>query len=146
MLFFGVTAFAAEKVNEKIEAKYGDRLKTMVPDFQVLEKDGNEFDLLTKNKTVVEVEFANDLSVDEASGKAATAGDVFTPGGGLISLEEAVASLKKAGKSAKGEWSLEKSFTKGWIYEFEGEENGKRMEYSINAKNGSLVSSSRDIF
>lgn len=132
----------AEKATD---AKYKDSLQKMIPDSKVIQQDGAEYEVMTPKQTVVEIEFNRDGSIDEASGDAAQAGDVFNPGEGMITLADAVAALSKAGKTPSGDWSYEKSLTKGWIYEFEGTENGKKMEYAVSAKDGKIVKDNRDI-
>ena len=69
---------------------------------------------------------------------------MFVPGGQLLSLAAAVESLKKSGKTAQGDWSFEKSTLNGWVYEFEGVEDGKKMEYVIDATAGKLIKAKRD--
>jgi uncharacterized membrane protein YkoI len=81
--------------------------------------------------------------LDEASGKMAKK-DAFIPGNGLISLEEAVMAMQKEGKTVEGEWSLDKDFLRDWEYEFEGIEDGKHYEYTLNAKTGKLIKSEAD--
>lgn len=139
---FSVPAYA-KKISE---AQLKESLTKLVPESKVVKQDGDEYEVVTPKNTIVEVEFKRDGSVDEASGDAALAGDVFVPGNGMIALSDAVEALKKSGKSASGDWSYKKSFKNGWVYEFEGLENGKEMEYQISAKDGSLVKDRRDIF
>lgn len=122
-----------------------DQALKYVPGAKVLRDDGYEFKLQTPKGTVVEVELNRDGSLDEASGKSIAAGDVFIPGEGRISLADALSALKKEGKVPRGEWSFEKSMLKGWVYEVEGMEDGKEMEYKIDAKTGKLVKASREI-
>ncbi|GEM_PF-1627388 len=138
---FSLPAYA-KKVSE---AQMKESLTKLVPESKVVKKDGDEYEVMTPKNTIVEVEFNRDGSVDEASGDAAAVGDAFVPGNGMISLAEAIESLKKSGKTAAGDWSYKKSFTNGWVYEFEGLENGKDMEYQVSAKDGSLVKDRRDI-
>lgn len=140
-LAFTTNAFAKTESNAKMK----EAAAKFVPSSKVVKEDGNEFDLLTAKDSIVEIELNRDMTLDEASGDAADAGDALTPGNGLIELSSAVASLKKAGKNPSGDWSLEKSLINGWVYEFEGMENGKRMEYTVNAKDGKIISGSRDI-
>lgn len=114
-----------------------------VKEGKVVHEKANEVKVQTKAGTVVEVEFKNDGTLEEASGKALDQ-DVFEPGNGMISLKDARDSLKKAGKTPVGEWSFENSLTKGWNYEFEGFEDGKKMDYIVDAKNGKLIESRID--
>ena len=121
LLCMSCVAFAAGvSANTDSDAKNKAALSNVIPNSKIIEQDGSEFDVVTEGKTVVEVEFDREGKIEEASGDAAEAGDSLNPGQGLISLSKAVEALKKSGKSTVGEWSLEKSFTRGWIYEFEG--------------------------
>lgn len=115
----------------------------LVPGGKILSTEENEFVVQTKNNSLVEVEFNNDGSLDEASGKKARQ-DVFVPKDGLLSLAAATEAMSKAGKSIDGEWSLEKGFMKDWEYEFEGVEAEKRVEYSMNAKTGEITKTEFD--
>lgn len=132
-------AFAATDVNLK------DAATKMVPNAKIIKEDGNEFDLQTAKGTVVEVELNRDGTIDEASGDSVAGGDEFAPGAGMMTLAQAAEALRKAGKNPTGDWSFEKSMMHGWMYEFEGMENGKKMEYGISAKDGKLVKEKRDL-
>ena len=136
-------AFSLALAHEKAELK--TVAQKMVNGAKVVKEDGKEFDLQTERGTIVEVELNADGTVDEASGNSALGGDAFAPGGGLLSLNQAAEALKKAGKTASGDWSFDKSMRHGWVYEFEGIENGKSMEYGVSAKDGTLVKDRRDI-
>ena len=138
-ILFSVLVFAADDT-----AKWQAAAVKMVPGAKVVKIEGREFDLQTTKDTLVEVEVNSDGSIDEASGKAALGGDLFVPGKGHINLETAVATLKKAGKNPSGSWSFKKSVLSGWIYEFDGIEAGKEMEYDISAKDGKLLKSRQD--
>ena len=131
------SAFAANKATKENAAKF-------VPGSTFVKEDGNEFDLKTAKNTIVEVELNTDGTIDEASGDLAVDGDVFTPGNSHITLEAAAAALKKAGKTPSGDWSYKKSILRGWVYEFEGHENGVKMEYVLSATNGSLLKDKKD--
>lgn len=146
-LVFAITAFVAfaAQAQKVTDAKLKEKLPSLVPESKVLEQDGREFEVMTKQNTKMEIEFDRKGALAEASGDAATAGDVFAPGQGFISLADAVAALTAAGKTPSGDWSFDKSMAKGWIYEFEGTEEGKKMEYAVDAKSGKLVKSNRDI-
>lgn len=133
-LILSAAAFAAPKS--------ADALK-FVPGGEVLSSKNNEFIVKTKQGTQVEVELNNDGTLDEASGNLAQK-DEFVPGMGLLSLADAVKAMKKAGKEVQGEWSLDKDMLRDWEYEFEGFENGKSFEYTMNAKTGELVKSEAD--
>lgn len=108
---------------------------------QMVERD--EFTIKTKSGSIIEVELNRDGSLDEASGEMAQKDD-FVPGNGLISLSQAVKALQKEGKTVEGEWSLDKDFLRDWEYEFEGVEDGKQYEYTVNAKTGKLIKSEAD--
>lgn len=114
-----------------------------VKEGKVVHEKDNEVKVQTKAGTIVEVEFKNDGTLEEASGKALDQ-DIFEPGNGLISLKDAREALKKAGKTPVGEWSFDNSLTKGWNYEFEGFENGSKIDYVVDAKNGKLLESRID--
>lgn len=146
MLITAIVGFSFPAYAKKVsEAQLKESLTKLVPESKVVKKDGDEYEVMTPKNTVVEVEFNRDGSVDEASGDSAMGGDVFVPGNGMIALGAAVESLKKSGKTGTGDWEYKKSFRNGWVYEFEGRENDKDMEYQISAKDGSLVKDSRDI-
>lgn len=137
LLVIGSLAFAADKNNKDIAAKY-------VPGSKLVKEDGSDYDFRTPKNTIVEVELNNDGTIDEASGDLAHEGDVFNPGSNQLSLEAAVAALKKAGKMPTGDWSYEKSLLRGWVYEFEGNENGTKMDYVVSAVDGKLLKDSKD--
>lgn len=109
---------------------------------KVIQEKNNQVKLLTGNGTILEVNFKNDGTLEDASGKTSNA-DSFFPGEGLISLEDANSRLKKLGKEPVGEWSLEASATKGWYYDFEGYEANQKMDYLIDAKSGKLLEARR---
>lgn len=114
-----------------------------VKEGKVVHEKENDFKIQTKSGSIVEVEFKNDGTLEEASGKALDQ-DIFEPGNGMISLKDAKDALKKAGKAPVGEWSFENSLTKGWNYEFEGFESGNKMDYVVDAKSGKLLESRID--
>ncbi|WP_408095812.1 PepSY domain-containing protein [Peredibacter sp. HCB2-198] len=115
----------------------------MIPGGKVVQEKEKEVKVQTKDGSIVEVEFKRNGDFEEASGHAVDK-DTFEPGQNLLSLKDAVASVKKAGKTPVGDWSLEDSMMKGWHYEFEGMENGKAMEYLVDAKTGKLRESRQD--
>ncbi len=133
LLWLGPSAWAAK-----------EHLSKVAPGAKVVKEDGDTYEVMTPKNTIVEVEFNSDGTIDEASGTAADAGDMLTPGQGLIPLNAAVDALKKSGKKVAGEWSLEKSFTNGWVYEFQGVEGNKRMDYVVSATDGRLIKSDKD--
>lgn len=130
-------------------SEFKDKVVNYVSGAKVVEAHGDEYALQTPKGTKVEVELNRDGSIDEASGKAAVSGDVFTPsaieGKEMISLEKATESLKRSGKMPTGEWQFEKSWRHGYVYEFEGKEDGKDHEYSVRATDGKIVRDSRDL-
>ena len=122
-----------------LDPKIQSTLTTLVPEARVVEQDGDEYELETPRNTRVEIKLDRAGVLDEASGDAAENGDVLVPGDGRMTLTDAVAALKKAGKAPTGDWSLEKSLLKGWVYEFEGRENGKEIDYKVSATDGKLL-------
>lgn len=124
-------------------SKLTDQALKYVPGAEVLEEKGDEVKLKTASGTVVEVEFDRSGKLDEASGKSVEK-DVFVPGDSLISLADASKALTKEGKKPVGEWSLDDSLVRGWHFEFEGYENGKKFEYLVDAKSGKLLKSKAD--
>ena len=118
-----------------------DALK-YVPGGKIVAQKIDEVKVQTPNGTVVEVEFTSG-KLDEASGNAVDQ-DIFVPEDGMMSLKDAVAALKKEGKVAVGEWSIDNNLIKGWHYEFEGFEQGKKMDYEVDAKTGKLLSAEID--
>ncbi len=142
-LFLGITFQAQAK--KASEAQIKESLNQFVPESKFLHKDGDEYKVTTAKQTIVEVEFDRDGKVDEASGDAVEGGDVFIPGRGNFTLAQALDALKKSGKTPTGDWKYKKSFLNGWVYEFEGTENGKKMDYAVSAKDGALVVDRRDL-
>lgn len=124
-------------------AKNTDTALKLVPNGKVVAETLDEVRVQTAGGTVVEIEFDKNGKFEEASGDA-LATDVLIPGEGLLSLADVVAGLKKEGKSPVGDWSLEKSFIRGWHYDFEALENGQKMEYVVDAKTGKILESKLD--
>lgn len=120
----------------------GKKALKYVPGGTIYSVEGDEVTIKT-DTGFIEVELNGDGSLDEASGEVAQK-DVFVPGNGLISLSEAVKALQQEGKFAEGEWSLDKDFLRDWEYEFEGIEDGRPQEYSLNAQTGKLIKSEAD--
>lgn len=136
-IFFLLSSFSIQAANfEKKALKF-------VPGGMIQSSDKDEFSIKTKAGSIVEIELDRNGDLDEASGNAAN-NDVFVPGQGLLSLNEAVKAMAKEGKIVQGEWSLDKDFLRDWEYEFEGMEDGKQYEYSMNAKTGKLIGSEAD--
>ena len=115
-----------------------EKTKQLVPEGTIAQEKEREFKVRTKAGSIVEVEFERNGKFEEASGKSPDK-DVLVPGNGLITLASATDVLKKQGKVASGDWSLENSFIKGWVYEFEGFEKGKEVDYLIDAKSGKFL-------
>lgn len=144
MIFF-TTAFAfLFFISASTEASdKTDLALKLVPGGKVVEERAKEIKVLTGNNSLVEIEFKQDGSFEEASGEDVSK-DVFVPPMNLLPLSSAIAALKKEGKAPAGEWSLEQSFMKGWHYEFEGLEDGRKMDYVVDAKAGKIVSATID--
>jgi uncharacterized membrane protein YkoI len=114
------------------------KVLSFIPEGKVLQEKDREFKIQTKQGSVVEVEFKANGEFEEASGKALDK-DVFIPGEKILPLDRAVAALKKEAKVPSGEWNLEKTIIRGWVYEFEGHENGRQVEYVMDARSGSIL-------
>lgn len=119
-------------------------LNMIIPDGKVVEVKKHEKKIETPAGTIVEIEYTMTGEFKEASGDAVLAGDVLEIGGGLLSLKAATDVMKNAGKTISGDWSLEKSFVHGWVYEFEGFENNAKMDYLVDAKTGKLIKAQID--
>lgn len=124
-------------------ANIKDEALKFVPGGTVVEEKAEEVKVKTPTGSVVEVEFTNDGKLEEASGKSVE-NDLFVPGNNLMNLKEVVAAANKSGKKPVGEWSLENSILNSWHYEFEGYENGKKMDYVFDAKSGKMLESKTD--
>ncbi|WP_413584547.1 PepSY domain-containing protein [Bdellovibrio sp. HCB274] len=140
LMFSSMSVHAAKTDDSKMR----ESLTKIVPAGNIVKQDGHEYKLTTAKNTLMEVEFNRDGTIDEASGDAAGAGDVLVPGEGRKTLEEVIKSLSVAGKKASGDWSFKKSYMHGWVYEVEGFEEGKKMEYLVSAKDGSLIKEKKD--
>lgn len=119
--------------------EYSETALKMIPGGKVIQEKTREVMVLTPNQSTIEVEFKKNGKFEEASGDNLEK-DILVPDMGLISLQEAVALLKKEGKTPVGEWSLEESLFGNWHYEFEGIEGGKKMDYQVDAKTGKIES------
>ena len=140
--FLGLLSVAV-LLNGNVFAGIASDAVKYVPGGKVVQEKAEEVKIQTPAGTIVEVEFDRAGKFEEASGDSVE-NDVFVPGEGLLSLKDAVDSLKKAGKTPVGDWSLDSSLIRGWHYEFEGFENGKKMDYVLDAKTGKLISSEID--
>lgn len=125
------------------KADLGKEALKLVPGGMIEIQEKDEVKVKTSQGTFIEVEFNRDGTLDEASGDLAQK-DSFVPANNLLSLNDAVRAMEKEGKKVEGEWSLDKGFLKDWEYEFEGVENGKKVEYVLNAKTGKLLDTKRD--
>lgn len=113
-----------------------------VPGGKILSEKKEEVKVQTPSGSVVEVEFNREGKLKEASGNSI--GDNFVPGGEVKPLKEIVASLQANGKEVAGDWSLDKHMIKGWRYEIGGTENGKPVEYEVDARNGKVLDVEND--
>lgn len=141
--FAGVIAASGVLFNYAIAGDLGVQALSFVPGGKVLQEKYDEVKIQTAKGSIIEVEFTRSGKFDEASGNNA-AEDAFKAPNGLVSLETAVKGLKDAKKQPTAEWSLDSSIVKGWIYEFEGYENGQEMEYYVDAKTGKFLKASVD--
>lgn len=114
-----------------------------IPGGEIVQEKAKEVKVKTPQGTIVEIEFNRDGTFEEASGKNIEK-DAFVPEDGLISLSEAISTLKKEGKAPAGDWELEKSFIRGWHYKFEGYEKNQKYDYVVDAKTGKLLESKLD--
>lgn len=115
-----------------------DALK-LVPGGKIKSKTSFEIKVTTPQNTEVELGIDQDGDLEEASGLAAEKGDIFEPGEKRLSLKDVVAALKKAGKTLQGEWIFEQSDDGDWLYDLEGIENKKNVDYIVNAETGKLL-------
>lgn len=103
----------------------------------------DEVEVLTANKTIVEIDFDRKGNLEEASGENVDL-DNFNPKNGNLSLVEALNSIQALGETVHGEWSYEHEFQMGWYYEFNGIKNNVEYEFIIDAKTGKLLRSKID--
>lgn len=115
-----------------------DPLK-LVPGGKVKSKTSFEIKVTTPQNTEVELGIDQEGELEEASGVAAEKGDVFVPGEKRLPLSDIVASLKKAGKTLQGEWIFEQNDEGDWLYDLEGTENKKNVDFIVNAESGKLL-------
>lgn len=110
-----------------------------VPNGTIISQEKFEFDVLTPNKTIVEIEFKRNGNFDEASGDNLL-NDTFKPDAGIVGLDT-VASAINAQESGDVaiEWSLEHDLIHGWHYEVEVVQNHIEYEYLIDAKTGQVI-------
>ena len=124
-------ATAAPALNKNFE--------DLVPKGKVIQTKHDEKKVQTTTGSVVELEYTNAGDLKEASGDFLSKGDEFVPGAGLLNLKAAADAVTSSGKKLTEDWSFEKSFIHGWTYEFEGFENGKKMNYLVDAKSGKII-------
>ncbi len=115
-----------------------------VPGGKIVEQSKIDIKIKTKAGTNIEIGIDDDGEMEEASGTAAHKGDEFEPGNKLVSLKVAVDNLVKAGKTVQGEWIFEENEEGEWIYDIEGEENKKPVDYIVSAKDGKLLKTEVD--
>jgi len=114
-------------------------IKKLVPGGTEVSRSHGEIKVKTAAGTIIELGVDADGELEEASGSAAEKGDVFEPGEGQLTLAKATQALKKSGKTAQGEWTFEENESGDWIYDFEGTENKKAVDWIIHATNGKLL-------
>ena len=112
-------------------------VKELVPKAKVVDESPESIKVLTPHKTEIELVFDDKGVLEEAFGKAAGKGDNFVPGQKLLPLEEIVKKL--SGKTLQGEWIFEKNSKGDWVYDIEGRENNKDVDYIINAETGAVI-------
>lgn len=120
-----------------------ERVQQYVPGSIIVKQKNKEVKVLTKNKTIVELEFELNNSLEEASGES-LARDSFIPDTGHLNLEQIREIIAKKNKGLEAQWSYENSFLKGWYYEVELQTKNKEIEYKIDAKTGEILSEELD--
>ncbi len=120
-----------------------EKAQKYVPEGTVVQEKTKEVKIKTPQNSIVEIEFHTDGTFEEASGDNLEK-DILIPSDGLMPLKVVIGELIKQGKTPTGDWSLEKSFVKGWHYEFEGYEKGQKFDYIVDAKSGKLLESKLD--
>lgn len=116
----------------------------LVPDSTVVSKTKIDVKVKTKAGTTIELGFDDDGELEEASGTAAIKGDAFIPGDGLLTLKAITDELAKNGKTLQGEWTFEENEEGDWVYDLEGSEKGKEVDFIVNAKTGKLIATEID--
>ncbi len=119
-----------------------DALK-LVPGGKIQVQTPFETKVTTAAGTTIELGFA-DGELEEASGAACEKGDVFEPGEKKLGLKAAVDALKKLGKTLQGEWTYEQLENGEWVYDFEGTENKKNVDFILSAESGKLLKTEVD--
>jgi uncharacterized membrane protein YkoI len=116
----------------------------LVPHSTLSSKTKTEIKLKTKAGTVIEIGIDDDGEMEEASGNLAEKGDEFEPGDKILSLKAVVDILKKEGKKLQGEWTYEENEEGDWVYDFEGIEKNKDVDYIVNATTGKILKTELD--
>lgn len=114
-----------------------------VPGGTVVEVKKDEVKVKTPKGSIVEVEFSRSGELDEASGDMIE-NDVFVPGNNQKALAEIANEIKAQGYQAKGDWSYDDSFMKGWHYEVDAFKDGKEYEVLLDAKTGKITKAEID--
>ncbi len=122
---------------------YSDKALKLIPEGKVQKEKKGDVDVLTKNKTLVEVEFDRNGEFKEAKGGSVKL-DNFSPENGLLSLKDAHAKLEATGAIAVGEWSLDHSRKYDWHYEFEALKDNVKYDYVLDARTGTVLDTYRD--
>ncbi|MBY0516785.1 MAG: PepSY domain-containing protein [Bacteriovoracaceae bacterium] len=119
-------------------------LVKLVPQSTIAGKTKTEIKLKTKAGTIVEIGIDDEGEMEEASGSLADKGDEFEPGDKSLSLKAVVEILKKEGKKLQGEWTYEENEEGDWVYDFEGIEKNKDVDYIVNATTGKILKTELD--
>lgn len=122
---------------------YSDKALKLIPEGTVQKEEKGDVNVLTKNKTIVEVEFDRNGELKEAKGGSVKL-DNFVPENGMLSLKDAHAKLESTGAIAVGEWSLDHSRKYNWHYEFEVLKDNVKFDYVLDARTGKVLDTYRD--
>lgn len=122
---------------------FTDKALKLIPEGKIQKEKKGDVDILTKNNTIVEVEFGRGGEFQEAKGGSVRL-DNFSPENGLLSLKDAHAKLESTGAIAVGEWSLDHSRKYDWHYEFAVLKDNVKYDYILDARTGKLIDSYRD--
>ena len=111
-------------------------VKELVPQGKIVSESPESIKVETTGKTQIELVFDDKGVLEEAYGKAAGKGDNFVPGQKMLPLDEIIKKL--TGKTIQGEWIFEQNTNGDWVYDIEGRENDKDVDYIINAETGAV--------
>ena len=111
-------------------------VKELVPQGKIVSESPESIKVETVGKTQIELVFDEKGVPEEAYGKAAGKGDNFVPGQKMLPLDEIIKKL--TGKTIQGEWIFEQNTNGDWVYDIEGRENDKDVDYIINAETGAV--------